>query len=79
MNGTEEIGYCSAYCGTCREYLKTQGLQGGVSGRLPGPEPGKVQDEKVLPGQRTCHLRKLRGVRILRDHPIVSQPPRLQV
>ena len=22
MNGTEEIGCCGAYCGTCREYLK---------------------------------------------------------
>ena len=23
MNGTEEIGCCGAYCGTCREYRKT--------------------------------------------------------
>ena len=23
MSGTEEIGCCGAYCGTCREYLKT--------------------------------------------------------
>ena len=36
MNGTEEIGCCGAYCGTCREFENLQGLQAGVSGRLPG-------------------------------------------
>lgn len=29
MNGTEEIGCCGAYCGTCREYLKP--CKGAVS------------------------------------------------
>ena len=28
----------------------------------------------MLPGQRPHHLRRLWGVRVLRDHPILSQP-----
>ena len=56
-----------------------QGLQDGVSGRFPGPEPGKMQDEEVLSGQRPCHLRELRRIRPLRGHPILSQPPWLQI
>ena len=34
MNGTEEIGCCGAYCGTCREYLKT--CKGCKPGYLAG-------------------------------------------
>ena len=34
MNGTEENGYCGAYCGTCREYLKT--CKGCKPGYLDG-------------------------------------------
>ena len=50
MNGSEEIGCCGAYCGTCREYLKTcKGLQTGIPGRLPGFKPGQMQDEEMLP------------------------------
>lgn len=34
MKGTEEIGCCGAYCGTCREYQKT--CKGCKSGYLDG-------------------------------------------
>ena len=50
MNGTEEIGYCSAYCKTCREYQKScKGCKQGYLGWLPGFEPGQMQDEEMLP------------------------------
>ena len=29
----------------------------------------------MLPDQRPHHLRRLRGVRVLRDHSIISHPP----
>ena len=34
MKGTEEIGCCGAYCGTCREYQKT--CKGCKTGYLDG-------------------------------------------
>ena len=63
MKGTEEIGCCGAYCGTCREYQKTcRAAESGVSRRLPGFEPSQMQDEEMLPDQRSHHLRRLRGI-----------------
>ena len=47
MNGTEEIGCCGAYCGTCREYLKT----------CKGCKPGYLDGSREL-SRAKCRMKK---------------------
>ena len=47
MNGTEKIGCCGAYCGTCREYLKT----------CKGCKPGYLDGSRDLNRAR-CKMKK---------------------
>lgn len=47
MNGTEEIGCCGAYCGTCREYRKT----------CRGCKPGDLDGSRNLNRAR-CKMKK---------------------
>lgn len=47
MNGTEEIGCCGTYCGTCREYLKT----------CKGCKPGYLDGSRDLSRAR-CKMKK---------------------
>lgn len=57
MNGTEELGCCGAYCGTCREYRKT--CKGCKPGYLDGSRDlrrAKCKMKKccLARGQVTC-------------------------
>ena len=45
MSGTEEIGCCGAYCGTCREYLKT----------CKGCKPGYLDGSRDLAGRQNAN------------------------
>lgn len=47
MSGTEEIGCCSAYCGTCQEYLKT----------CKGCKPGYLDGSRGL-SRAKCKMKK---------------------
>ena len=47
MNGTEEIGYCSAYCKTCREYQKS----------CKGCKQGYLDDSRDLSWAK-CRMKK---------------------
>ena len=47
MSGTEEIGCCGAYCGTCREYLKT----------CKGCKPGYLDGSRDL-SRAKCKMKK---------------------
>ena len=50
MNGTEEIGCCGAYCGTCREYLKT------CNGCKPGYLDGSRDQSRAKCRMKKCCL-----------------------